>query len=107
MPAVERRISAFSSHVLKILRAAGRKLSGEEIGGAVVDQMAPGIGRTELQTRTETPVELQSETVIDRISAIHEVDDCVGEPECRKVIVGYRAQVVESQRQRIEGGLRR
>src|SRR5579863_7549852 len=77
---VEDGVGSLRVQVLKVLRAARRDVSGVEIGGAVVDHVAEGVCRLELQAVGESPVQLGLQSMIGGRSPRHESRNRIYEP---------------------------
>ena len=91
-------VGLVGSEVLEILRPPRCQHGAEHLGGAVVDQVAPGIRTRHLQTVREPAVQLQSEAVIPRIALWAERSNRSRESCRRKSRIDVRPclQVTES-----------
>ena len=107
--AVEERTPAFGAHVLEVLGAPRRQQRREEVGRAVVDVLAPGVGADELEAVREPPFRLSCEPVVDRVAAVGKREDKRAESGIRELRKGcrLRVDVTESQCQRVQFGVSR
>src|SRR4029077_2747133 len=69
---VENRVGPFRRQVQEVLRAPWRDVGGVKISRAVIDRLAEGVGRLELQTIAEAAIQLGLQSVIHGSAPRHE-----------------------------------
>src|SRR5467141_230542 len=86
MTAIQGRTGFVRGQVLEVLGTPRRQPRSKEVGGAVIDQVTPGVSGLKIQPVGETLIKLQGQAMIARVAdrrELHDVGREAGRQELR------------------------